>query len=406
MPQVQTVKVVKRGAGIYSVSKDVFSYVVCDFLTLYDLHALLPVNSWIRAMVREALRHRPAELEPWVAEYYKDAGACSPPLHYNESYGATLMLGRRSRFCELPNVWPDVTTLTPPSATVMERVSARERMACLASNVHTSDGVDAIKALALPLVNTALEHYWLPRNIWSILSANPRDDAVELLLMRPERVCFKSASRNTNGRMIRWLVGSNENLKRVDWVAFSRNPSDEALDFLMDNPKKVRVAQLSTNRGGAKAGVLMEAHLARLKWNHVSANSGVGAVNVLKAHPEKIRWMYLAINTSAFALDAILDHDGGAHAQSLNMLVVAKMRNHRAMQIIDTMLRVNARAYINNHSFWDRLCRNPLAMKCGLLKKYKKYLEGVCCNGVCWNMNIICEYNPAVVVIASNPNAK
>jgi hypothetical protein len=100
---------------------------------------------------------------------------------------------------------------------------------------------------------------------WSYLSDN--DAAIELLLMKPDKIV---------------------------WVALNNNKN--AIDLLEANPDKINWTNISNNSG---AGHLIEQNLDKINWKLLTNNPC--AIDLVKANQDKVEeWYYLSQNPNIF----------------------------------------------------------------------------------------------------------
>ena len=145
--------------------------------------------------------------------------------------------------------------------------------------------------------------------IWSILSANPCDAAVDLLLeeiQNGREAIWQTASNNTNERLIERFKKVKESLSipllcqntaplavrfvlsecydRINWKCFCKNPNDLAVDHIMDILEKDNDDK-------------------RVIWESLSANTNPRVFAILESNQFKIDWCHFIKNPICFAYD-------------------------------------------------------------------------------------------------------
>jgi len=121
---------------------------------------------------------------------------------------------------------------------------------------------------------------------WSYLSQNPSDSAIDMLLQHPKMIDWSYLSNNTNIRAIELL---SENVDKIDWYWASANPS--AMDLIEANLDRVDWRQLCKNKNAVE---LLTEHTIEIDWSYLSANPN--AIGLLEQYMSKIDWRWLCKN--------------------------------------------------------------------------------------------------------------
>lgn len=139
-----------------------------------------------------------------------------------------------------------------------------------------------------------------PQNIdWSRFSCNSNSEAVDFLLLESNRpnICWLSLCNNKNARAIYFLETQPN---KIDWFALSGTQSQEAVDLISRNIHKLKDwTALSENPYAIE---LLEKHLDKVSWKHLSINSHTRAVQLLLQNPEKIDYSFFSANTNPVAV--------------------------------------------------------------------------------------------------------
>ncbi len=69
-----------------------------------------------------------------------------------------------------------------------------------------------------------------------------------------------------------------ENLDKISWYQFSINSSDQAVEYLIQNPEKI-------------------------KWDFFSSNRSLKAMEYMSKNIDKIRWLAITNNQNIFVMD-------------------------------------------------------------------------------------------------------
>lgn len=145
----------------------------------------------------------------------------------------------------------------------------------------------------------SLIHQTHPDNIvWSSLSKNPHDEAIDLLAQHVDKVYWHLLALNRNGRAIR-LLQQHVQLDDICWSNLSENDCDEAMQLLKANPTRIDWSRLSKN-AHPEAINMLKANLDKIHWDYLCLNQNPQVMEMLRYHPDNIRWCLLAQNPAIF----------------------------------------------------------------------------------------------------------
>jgi len=141
------------------------------------------------------------------------------------------------------------------------------------------------------------------------LSSNPSDIALDYLLEHPDKISWMKLSENSNPRAVALL---RENISKINWFYLCSNESDEAMEILELHQENICFDILSIN-SCSKAFELLMRFPEHINYKKMSKNKNPKAVAYMIKHPEKIEWYNFSGNPSAMEyleshLDKIVDY--------------------------------------------------------------------------------------------------
>jgi hypothetical protein len=146
--------------------------------------------------------------------------------------------------------------------------------------------------------------------VYVILNTNPNDNALDMLIKRPEFIYYDTLSCNSNDKAIKLLLN---NVEHIDWNLLSKNSNDGAIDILIANPDKINWDLLSENSNDRAIDLLI-ANPDRINWNNISDNTNIRVMELLRKHIDSIPkvenniywlWPCLFVNPNIFEIDVL-----------------------------------------------------------------------------------------------------
>jgi hypothetical protein len=231
---------------------------------------------------------------------------------------------------------------------------------------------------------------------WNYLSANP--NAIELLREKAEE----------ENKMERFDLSRMADYKKLDWKNLSANPG--TVELLKQYRRNIKWDRLSENTNLEaiellkekieKESKMKESQLEKLKdedkidWNQLCLNAG--AIEIIKANPKKINWQYLSKNPNPEAIELLKNK-----VEEENKMTGRKLINVFKERYIDwDVLSLNPAAIEileenPKNILWKHLSENKNAVE--LLKKYPDNID--------WN-GLSLNPNPAAIELLEKNLAK
>ncbi len=194
------------------------------------------------------------------------------------------------------------------------------------------------------LIEYARNNNYVPPWCFSII---PSNEAINMMIEKPELVDFQYLMRNTNPR-IRLLLENRTSFSRDEWdyMSSSRN------SYIME---------------------LLEQNLDNINWEVLSYNKHEGAIRILKNNPDKIYWRNLMGNTAALEIfkehqDKIIWNSKEFCSNPSAIELIEKMvhqKKWKKINFIALSANPNAIHILKQHMnkvAWDKLSKNPNAI--------------------------------------------
>ena len=188
------------------------------------------------------------------------------------------------------------------------------------------------------------------RRIWIALSKTETNEAIDILAKNINQICWYRLAFNSCEKAAQLWLNNQERHQSIDWLWFSLNTSNTAMDFLEKNLDKVSWNDLSRNPCDGALRILM-AHPNEIIWYHLSMNSSSKAIELLKNNFTKINWDSLFYNKHKDALELILHN-----LDKINWLLLSYSNSSKVLKLLQiNQDQINWYALSNNKS--------PLALK-------------------------------------------
>jgi len=190
--------------------------------------------------------------------------------------------------------WPILSLSNPYAVDFLSLPENRSKISyyLLATNTNPK---------AIKLLNEHIEEEKIRKKIryyeifdidWGNLSKNPTNEAIELLMKkykeekqlsfqqyeRYQKIDWEKLSSNTNPKAIKLLL--DENINKINWFEFSRNPCNAAVKFLKDNPNYINWKALSENTNPNAISLIIKKiktgiGLNYINWDMLSKNPAI-----------------------------------------------------------------------------------------------------------------------------------
>jgi hypothetical protein len=178
-----------------------------------------------------------------------------------------------------------------------------------------------------------LEAYkdFINTNVSYFLSWNTSKKAVSFLIQNPELIHWDSFSYNDNTEAVKFML---KNPDRVNWKLFSMNTNDLAVNYFRKNLDLVNWEYLSLNTNN-KAIRLFHIYPEMINFYNLSRNNCDEAIEILKANKENINWYNLSGNTNNGAIELLLENpnkiDQKLFSGNSNIKAVKYLENHKEL---------------------------------------------------------------------------
>jgi hypothetical protein len=136
---------------------------------------------------------------------------------------------------------------------------------------------------------------------WRHLSLNPSDGAINMLLDNFEFIHWESFFCNKNERVLVYLEAYKDYINTNASYFLSWNTSKRAVSFLIQNPELIHWDSFSGNEN-TDAVRFMLMHPEKVNWKLFSMNTNDLAVNYLRKNLDLVNWEYLSLNTNNKAI--------------------------------------------------------------------------------------------------------
>lgn len=115
---------------------------------------------------------------------------------------------------------------------------------------------------------------------WKIFSKNQSDLAVAYLIQNPDKIDLETFSSNSSNLAVEYLIKHPD---KINWEMFSQNKAETAVRYCLDNPYLY-------------------------DWDTFSLNEANLAVSYLLKHPDEICWANFSMNNNPMAVDYCMLH--------------------------------------------------------------------------------------------------
>lgn len=178
---------------------------------------------------------------------------------------------------------------------------------------------------------------------WGYFSANP--SAISLIEKYPSKACPSIYSNPKASHL--W------DLSLISWRELSANPSDNAMQIIRNHPQNIVWSALSSNPSKVALD-LMKENMNKINWGELCFNPSKEALELLEANPNKINWINLSQNPAAIdilkrnedmlcqhnfqlnphAVDMFLDIYNSTHIiPRINYITISKNKSPNAMKL-------------------------------------------------------------------------
>jgi hypothetical protein len=193
------------------------------------------------------------------------------------------------------------------------------------------------------------------------------DDAIDLMLEKPELIDFEYLMVNTNPR-IRLLMEGRTYFSQEEWKYMSSSCNSYIMEFLEQN-------------------------LDNIDWERLSFNKYEGAIRILKNNPDRINWKILMRNTSAIEIFKV-------HTDKIIWNSFEFCANPDAIELIEKMVKKK----------WEKINFNALSTNPNAIHILSKHMDKVKWKNLSQNPNAISILmeNPDMISFSdflTNPNA-
>lgn len=172
------------------------------------------------------------------------------------------------------------------------------------------------------------------------------DEAVDLMIEKPELISFETLMNNTNPR-IRLLLKDRTHFSPEEWKYMSSSCNSYIMELLEKNLHYINWERLSFNRHEVAIRIL-EKNPDNIVWRYLLGNPS--AIKIIEAHPDKIIW-----NSKEFC----------SNPNAIKLIEKMVKKNWRKLNFNALSWNPNAVHILSKHMDkvkWENLSENPNAI--------------------------------------------
>jgi len=164
---------------------------------------------------------------------------------------------------------------------------------------------------------------------------------------------------------------------KIIWRELSANPNSEILIYLKNNPEKINLNSLYSNKN---KNVLNFTGLDKNKWKFLNFNyeeqkipennidwyklsKNKNAISILKKNPDKIKWKYISYNKNPDAIKLIRERLlNNKNIHEFDWIAIVNLHNYEAIELIKENINDIINYFIQEKNiiiFIDTFYKNP-----------------------------------------------